>query len=182
MAILKRVAATPAERAAYLKEAAKLRAASSEEGEDVTAAPEDEVEEGGEANLTPERIAELAAAEEFILTVADTGFGKRTSSYDYRRTGRGGQGIVAIDLSKRGGQLVASFPIDANDGLLLVTSGGQLIRTNVQTVRIASRNTQGVTIFRTSGGEKVVSVERLVENQEDDAGQADETASVRDET
>ncbi len=185
MAILKRVDATPAERAAYLKEAAKLRAASSEEGEDTAVAPEEDIEEAGEADLTPanllpERIAELAAAEEFILTVSDAGFGKRTSSYDYRRTGRGGQGIVAIDLSKRGGQLVASFPIDANDGLLLVTSGGQLIRTNVQTVRIASRNTQGVTIFRTSGGEKVVSVERLVENQEDDAGQADETSSVSD--
>ncbi|WP_349322095.1 DNA gyrase subunit A [Asticcacaulis sp. MM231] len=174
MAILRRVDATPAERAAYLKYAAQQRAAlaSSEEGDDaaVVAAEESEDEgEVGEANLTPERIAELAAAEEFILTVADTGFGKRTSSYDYRRTGRGGQGIVAIDLSKRGGKLAASFPIDATDGLLLVTSGGQLIRTNVTTVRIASRNTQGVTIFRTSGGEKVVSVERIVDSGDDEA-------------
>ena len=117
--------------------------------------------------LSEERFNELAAAEEFILTVSDNGFGKRTSSYDYRRTGRGGQGITAIDLSKRGGKLVASFPIDATDGIMLVTSGGQLIRTNVTTVRIASRNTQGVTIFRTAAGERVVSVERLVESAED---------------
>ena len=186
MAILRRVAATPAERSAYLKEAAKLRAsASSEDGEDSAVAEEsseDEAEEAGEADLTSERIAELAASEEFILTVADTGFGKRTSSYDYRRTGRGGQGIVAIDLSKRGGKLVASFPIDGSDGILLVTSGGQLIRTNVTKVRIASRNTQGVTIFKTSEGQRVVSVERVVDSGEDDAGAADETSSVSDET
>ncbi len=183
MAILRRVDATPAERAAYLKEASRLRAAQSGEAEDAeTAAPEEDAEEGAEAaTLTPERIAELAAAEEFILTVADTGFGKRTSSYDYRRTGRGGQGIVAIDLSKRGGKLVASFPIQATDGILLVTEGGQLIRTNVTTVRIASRNTQGVTIFRTSEGQRVVSVERLAESSEDDSG-ADETSSMSDQT
>ncbi|CAM3173402.1 DNA gyrase subunit A [Asticcacaulis taihuensis] len=182
MAILKRVDATPAERAAYLKYAAQQRAAANmEEGEEATV--DDDGEEGGEeASLSPERIAELAAGEEFILTVSDIGFGKRSSSYDYRRTGRGGQGIVAIDLSKRGGKLIASFPIDATDGLLLVTSGGQLIRTNVTTVRVASRNTQGVTIFRTSEGQKVVSVERIVESGEDDADTTDETASVTDAT
>jgi DNA gyrase subunit A len=182
MAILRRVDATPAERAAYLKEAARRRAAASGESEDAAAAPEVVEDEGEDASeavaLSEERFAELAAAEEFILTVADTGFGKRTSSYDYRRTGRGGQGIVAIDLSKRGGKLVASFPIEAGNGLLLVTDTGQLIRTNVATVRIASRNTQGVTIFRTSGGGKVVSVERIVESAEDDA----ETASLSDQS
>ncbi|UDF04659.1 DNA gyrase subunit A [Asticcacaulis sp. AND118] len=170
MAILRRVAATPAERTAYLKHAASLRAAVSGEGEEVPVAVEDDAEEGAEdAALTVERIAELGAAEEFILTIADTGFGKRTSSYDYRRTGRGGQGIVAIDLSKRGGKLVASFPVEDTDQLLLVTDGGQLIRTPVDQVRIASRNTQGVTIFRTSG-EKVVSVERLAESGEEGEG------------
>jgi DNA gyrase subunit A len=184
MAILRRVEATPAERAAYLKEASRLRAAQNGESEEAeTAAPEEDAEDGGEAaSLTTERINELAAAEEFILTVADTGFGKRTSSYDYRRTGRGGQGIVAIDLSKRGGKLVASFPIEATDGILLVTEGGQLIRTNVTTVRIASRNTQGVTIFRTSEGQRVVSVERLAESAEDDSGAADEASSMSDQT
>lgn len=174
MAILRRVDASPAERAAYLKEASRRRAAASGEGEgdDTATTPEAADDEGEDASeavaLSEDRFAELAAAEEFILTIADTGFGKRTSSYDYRRTGRGGQGIVAIDLSKRGGKLVASFPIELGNGLLLVTDTGQLIRTNVATVRIASRNTQGVTIFRTSGGGKVVSVERIVESAEDD--------------
>jgi DNA gyrase subunit A len=177
MAILHGIEASPAERAAYLKWASQQRAAAQEEGEggetEETAAAEDDAEDGGdEAQLTPERINELQAAEEFILTVADTGFGKRTSSYEYRRTGRGGQGIVAIDLSKRGGKLAASFPIEATDGILLVTDGGQLIRTPVAQVRIAGRNTQGVTIFRTSG-ERVVSVERLAESAEDDNGAAE---------
>ncbi|BBF82429.1 DNA gyrase subunit A [Asticcacaulis excentricus] len=180
MAILRRVEATPAERAAYLKHAASLRAAVTGEGEDTPAAVEDEAEEGAEdASLSVERIAELGAAEEFILTIADTGFGKRTSSYDYRRTGRGGQGIVAIDLSKRGGKLVASFPVEDTDQLLLVTDGGQLIRTPVSQIRVAGRNTQGVTIFRTSG-EKVVSVERLAETAEEDGPDEAELASGGD--
>ncbi|MFT3997103.1 MAG: DNA gyrase C-terminal beta-propeller domain-containing protein, partial [Asticcacaulis sp.] len=166
-----RVDATAAERAAYLKHTASLRAAVSGEGEDAPITADDDGEEGTEeAALTVERIAELGAAEEFILTIADTGFGKRTSSYDYRRTGRGGQGIVAIDLSKRGGRLVASFPVEDTDQLLLVTDGGQLIRTPVSQIRVAGRNTQGVTIFRTSG-EKVVSVERLAESGEDEGGE-----------
>ncbi|WP_298330277.1 DNA gyrase subunit A [Asticcacaulis sp.] len=180
MAILRRVEATPAERAAYLKHAASLRAAVTGEGEEATVVVEDEAEEGAEdASLSVERIAELGAAEEFILTIADTGFGKRTSSYDYRRTGRGGQGIVAIDLSKRGGKLVASFPVEDTDQLLLVTDGGQLIRTPVSQIRVAGRNTQGVTIFRTSG-EKVVSVERLAETAEEDGPDEAELASGGD--
>ncbi len=183
MAILTRVNATPAERAAYLKEASRRRQASSEEGDETPVAVEDEGEDDGETvTLSEERFTELASVEEFILTVADTGFGKRSSSYDYRRTGRGGQGIVAMDLSKRGGRLVASFPIQATDGLLLVTSGGQLIRTNVTTVRIASRNTQGVTIFRTSEGQRVVSVERIVDSGEDENGGADEAPTTGDAT
>lgn len=180
MAILRRVEATPAERAAYLKHAASLRAAVTGEGEEATVVVEEEAEEGAEdASLSVERIAELGAAEEFILTIADTGFGKRTSSYDYRRTGRGGQGIVAIDLSKRGGKLVASFPVEDTDQLLLVTDGGQLIRTPVSQIRVAGRNTQGVTIFRTSG-EKVVSVERLAETAEEDGPDEAELASGGD--
>ena len=160
MAILRRVEATPAERAAYLKRAAQLRAAAGDEADEAPAVAEDDEEAAEAGELSDERFNELAANEEFILTISDIGYGKRSSSYDYRRTGRGGQGIVAIDLSKRGGRLAASFPIEATDGLLLVTSGGQLIRTNIATVRIASRNTQGVTIFRV-GDDRVVSVERL---------------------
>jgi len=133
-------------------------------------APAEEVEEPveGDVSLSVERIAELGAAEEFILTVSSEGFGKRTSAYDYRRTGRGGQGLIAQDLSKRGGRLTASFPVEEADELLLVTDQGQLIRVRVAQIRIAGRNTQGVTIFRTGEGEHVVSVERVEGSEDDD--------------
>ena len=173
MAVLRRVDATPGERAAYLKHATALRRATGDADDDVGAAViEEEAEEGAEeAVLTPERIIELGAAEQFVLTVADTGLGKRTSSFDYRRTGRGGQGLMAHDISRRGGKLVASFPVEDGDGLLLMTDGGQLIRTPVAQVRIAGRNTQGVMIFRTGKDEKVVSVERLAESEGGDDGE-----------
>ncbi len=162
MAILRAVAATPAERTAYLRHAAAMRAA--EAGEAVEEV-EAEAEEGGEEEISvsPERIAELGGAEEFILTVSSEGFGKRSSAYDYRRTGRGGQGLIAHDLTKRGGQLVASFPVEDTDEILLVSDGGQLIRVPVVGIRQAGRNTQGVTIFRKAEDEHVVSVERLAE-------------------
>ncbi len=179
MAVLRSMAATPEERSAYLKRAAKERAAGAGEAEEAVVPEESDDDDAGgvgDAQLSDERFAALAAAEEFILTVSDAGFGKRTSSYDFRRTGRGGQGITAIDLSKRGGTLAAAFPIEATDGILLVTHGGQLIRTNVSKVRIAGRNTQGVTIFRTGDGDRVVSVERLPESGDDDAGSDDSGA------
>src|SRR5690606_13634521 len=96
--------------------------------------------------------------------------GKRTSSYEYRRTGRGGQGLAAHDLSRRGGRLVAAFPVEDGDELLLMSDGGQVIRTRVDQISIAGRNTQGVTIFRTAEGERVVSVERLAEASGAEAG------------
>jgi DNA gyrase subunit A len=166
MAILHGVDASPAERGAYLKHANAMRAAASGEATDAddTSAPDDAEEaDAEEATLSVERIAELGAAEEHILTVSSEGFGKRTSAYDYRRTGRGGQGLMAHDVSKRGGRLVASFPVDETDEILLVTDGGQLIRVPVTGIRIAARNTQGVIIFRKSEGEHVVGVERLAE-------------------
>jgi DNA gyrase subunit A len=107
-----------------------------------------------------------------VLTLADTGLGKRTSSYEYRRTGRGGSGLIAHDLSRRGGKLVASFPVENGDEILLVTDGGQLIRVPVGKIRTAGRNTQGVIIFRTADGERVVSVERLAESNDDDEAAA----------
>jgi len=179
MAILRGVDATPAERAAYLKHARAMLRAAGEEGDDAPA-PEDSDEDVGEASLTPERIAQLGAAEEFILTVSSEGFGKRTSAYDYRRTGRGGQGLTAQDLSKRGGRLAASFPVEDSDEILLVTDAGQLIRCPVSQIRVAARNTQGVTVFRTAKDEHVVSVERLADagGGDDDQGEtsgADET-------
>ena len=164
MAILRGVAATPAERAAYLKHATAMRTAANGEGEDTTVVAEDDddlIPADGQVSLSVERIAELGGAEEFVLTISSEGFGKRTSAYDYRRTGRGGQGLIGHDLSKRGGRLVASFPVDDPDELLLVTDQGQLIRVPVSQIRIAGRNTQGVTIFRTGENEHVVSVERL---------------------
>ena len=160
MAILRGVDATPAERISYLKHANALRAATGE-ADDAPAPAEDEDEAGDAVNLSPDRLIELGAAEEFVLTVSTEGFGKRTSAYDYRRTGRGGQGLIAHDLSKKGGKLVASFPVENTDEILLVTDAGQLIRCPTAEIRIAGRNTSGVTIFRTAEDEHVVSVERL---------------------
>jgi len=180
MAILRAVAASPAEREAYLKHANAMRAAAGAEGlEPEEAGPSDEEEEAlAVVNLGLERIAELGAAEEFVLTVSSEGFGKRTSAYDYRRTGRGGQGLIAHDLTKRGGRLVASFPVEESDEILLVSDQGQIIRVPVDQIRIAARNTQGVTIFRKAEDEHVVSVERIeAEGGEDGAetGEADES-------
>ncbi len=165
MAILTHVDATPAERLAYLKEAAALRRAQTGEGEEAevpAAEPEADAEAvEGNAELTSERYAELSGKEQFVLTVSEKGFGKRTSSYEYRISGRGGKGIAAMVVNDRNGKLMASFPVDASDQIMLVTDGGQLIRTTVDEVRIAGRNTQGVRIFKTDDGEKVVSVERI---------------------
>ena len=172
MAILNGVEASPAERTAYLKyERARLRAQSEDEGDEAVAAVEDEEDADGEADLTPERIIELGAAEEYILTLSSEGIGKRTSAYDFRRTGRGGQGLLAQDLTRKGGRLVASFPVEQTDEILLVTDAGQLIRCPVANIRIAGRNTQGVIVFRTADDEHVVSVERL----EATGGDADAT-------
>ncbi len=179
MAILRSVDATPAERTAYVKHSNAMRRAVLGEGEDVedVAVPEDDDEAGEEAALSGDRIAALGAAEEFILTVSTEGYGKRTSAYEFRRTGRGGQGLLAQDLTKKGkgGRLAASFPVEEFDEILLVTDQGQLIRTPVTQVRVISRNTSGVTIFRTGADEHVVSVERLA-----DQGGGDEVPDDED--
>ena len=175
MAILRAVGASPAEREAYLKHAAAMRRATGEAVDDENGAAEptpDDEEPIADVALSPERIGQLDAAEQFVLTVSSEGFGKRTSAYDYRRTGRGGQGLIAHDLTKRGGRLVGSFPVEESDELLLVSDQGQLIRVRVSQVRIAGRNTQGVTIFRKAEDEHVVSVDRIegaaAEGGEDD--------------
>ena len=168
MAILRSVAITPEERRAYLKYAAAMRRAIGEEDVEATVDAVDDGEDGvDEAALSVERIAELGADEETILTVDSEGYGKRTLAYDYRRTGRGGQGLIAHDLA-RGGRVVGAMPVEAHDGILLVTDSGQLIRVPVGGIRIASRNTRGVTIFRTAEGVHVVAVERLEGVQGDD--------------
>ncbi|CAN7319099.1 DNA gyrase subunit A [Phenylobacterium sp. LjRoot219] len=170
MAILRSVEATADERAAYVKQANANRRAALGEGEEVedVVAAEDEEEVAGDAALSLERFAQLGAAEEVILTVSTEGYGKRTSAYEFRRTGRGGQGLLAQDLTKRGGRLAASFPVDEGDQILLVTDQGQLIRTPVTQVRMVGRNTSGVIIFRTGADEHVVSVDRLADNGEAD--------------
>ena len=179
MAIVTHVDASPAERTAYLKQAAQIRR--SEGGDEADAAVEvdieaEEGEEAAAADLSPERYAELSAKEQFVLTVSERGFGKRTSSYEYRTSGRGGKGIVAMVVNERNGNLVASFGIEHSDQIMLVTDGGQLIRCPVDDVRIAGRNTQGVRIFKTEAEERVVSVERIPDDgSEDDGGEAPET-------
>ncbi|MBN9318324.1 MAG: DNA gyrase subunit A [Caulobacterales bacterium 68-7] len=178
MAILNSVVATPDERVAYLKQSrAMLRAMQGEGDSDEEAATPDEDEAVSDTALSPERYAELGAAEETILTLSSEGIGKRSSAYDFRRTGRGGQGLTAQDLSRKGGKLVAGFPVADGDELLLVTDGGQLIRCPVGQIRLAARNTQGVIVFRTSKDEHVVSVERLAEAGGSDEGEAGEAGA-----
>jgi len=178
MAILRSVDATPAERSAYVKQSNANRRATSGEGEEVEdqATPEDDEEVTDEAALSVERFAQLGAAEEVILTVSTEGYGKRSSAYEFRRTGRGGQGLLAQDLTKKGGRLAASFPVDDTDQILLVTDQGQLIRTPVSQVRMVGRNTSGVIVFRTAEDEHVVSVERLADTGEDDEPEASDEA------
>ena len=171
MAVLGRVDATPEERAAYVKHAnAARKALLGADAEEDVAVPAEAEDDVADAPISLERIAQLGAAEQFILTVTETGFGKRSSAYEYRRTGRGGQGLTAHGLGGRAGtRLAAAFPVEDTDDLLMVTSGGQMIRTPMDQVRIVSRSSQGVTIFKTGKDEKVVSVERLP-----DSGGSDE--------
>jgi len=171
MTILRAVEATPAERAAYLKQATALRRTENAEGEENGGAELAEAEEGADAaadDLSVERFQQMADAEQFVLTVSQHGFGKRSSSYEYRTSGRGGKGIVAMVVNDRNGPLVASFPISGADQIMLVTDAGQLIRCPVNDIRIAGRNTQGVRIFKTDAEERVVSVEWIPEDSESD--------------
>ena len=169
LAILKSFDATPAERAAYLKQ---RRAAQEGEATEEPSETETEGENGAEANgsaaLDPERFEAMRAAEQVILTVSENGYGKRTSSFEYRATGRGGKGVVAMAVNARNGELVASFPVEDSDEIMLVTDGGQLIRVPVEGIRIAGRATQGVIVFDTAEQERVVSVDRVGESEEED--------------
>jgi DNA gyrase subunit A len=175
MAILRHAEASPGERAAYLKQALAVRRSSQgAEIAEATVEVEADAEEGAEAvELSPQRYAELSALEQFVLTVSNRGFGKRSSSYDYRISGRGGKGIVAMIVNERNGPLVASFAVEESDQIMLVTDAGKLIRVPVDDVRIAGRNTQGVRIFKTEEAEKVVSVERVPEDGNGNGGEAE---------
>ena len=164
MSILRHVDVSAEERAAYHKRASAIRRGVGDEPEPA------EAEEGVKnIELGEKRYVELSAAEQFVLTVSERGFGKRSSSYEYRTTGRGGKGIVAMTLTKKTGKIVGSFPVEEADQVMLVTDAGKLIRTPVSGIRIAGRSTQGVIVLNTAEDEKVVSVERLSEDGGDES-------------
>ena len=174
MTILRHMEADAEERLAYLK---MRRAIAGETNGENGSEDEEEGIVSGDGTLSQERYSEMGAQEQFILTISENGFGKRTSSYEYRITSRGGKGIVAMAVNERNGQLVASFPVENADQIMLVTGGGQLIRVPVDGIRVAGRSTQGVTVFKTADDEKVVSVEHIEgeEDAENDPSSEDET-------
>ena len=173
MTIVRHVDAKPEEARAYLRQASAMRRAAAGESAEADAELSESTGEG-EMSLSPERYAELGAYEQFLLTVSENGFGKRTSAYEYRTSGRGGKGIIAMTVTPRNGRLVASFPVDDNDQIMAVTNGGQMIRCPVDDIRVAGRNTQGVTLFRTGDDERVVSVENVGDVQEDPVENGDD--------
>jgi DNA gyrase subunit A len=172
MSILHHVEATADERAAYIRQANAARRAAGEEI--IAASGSDDEESAAAITLSPERYAEMAAQEEFLLTVSERGFGKRSSAYEYRLSGRGGQGIWNMDMSERNGLIVATFPVKEGQEIMLVSDGGQIIRSPVKDIRIAGRRTQGVTVFRVDAAEKVVSVAAL----EDNAGESNDNTEL----
>jgi DNA gyrase subunit A len=165
LAILRHVEATSDERSAYLK----MRRAVAGDGAE-EAAEADAEEASSTIQLSSERYVEMSAQEQVVLTVSVNGYGKRTSSFEYRTTGRGGKGIVAMSVNDRNGKLVASFPVEDSDQIMLVTDKGQLIRCPVEDIRIAGRSTQGVIVFDTAEDEHVVSVEHIGEDAENGNG------------
>jgi DNA gyrase subunit A len=168
LSILRHVEATADERMAYLKRANAVRRGSNGDSEENGG---DGEEATGAIELGEQRYVVMSEAEQFVLTISEKGFGKRTSSYEYRTTGRGGKGITAMAITEKNGRLVASFPVEESDQIMLVTDGGQLIRCPVDGIRIAGRSTQGVIVFSTAEGERVASVERLTEEGEENGGE-----------
>ncbi|MBA4788687.1 MAG: DNA gyrase subunit A [Rhizobiales bacterium] len=170
MAIIHHSDASAEERVEYLRRANAVRRSAAGQGEEAEEIVEADAEEvaTGDGTLGLDRYAQMGAAEQFILTISENGYGKRTSSYEYRVTGRGGKGIVAMAVNERNGRLAASFPVEDPDQIMLVTDGGQLIRCPVNGIRIVGRASQGVIVFDTAEGERVVSVEHI--SEEEDAG------------
>ena len=169
-AIIKSMSATTEERAAYLKMSRAVRGdIESDNGEN-----EENNENITPAILSDEKYAEMGASEQFILSISNNGYGKRTSTFEYRVTGRGGKGIIAMVVNDRNGNIADSFPVDAANQIILVTNNGKLIRCPVDDIRIASRSTQGVKIFDVDDQEQVVSVERLGDLESDDEDGVDD--------
>ena len=165
MSILKHISANADERDEYLRISSAMKRTAQEDGTDVYTSPE----QTGLLNLlTTEKFKEMEEKEEFILTVTVTGYGKRSSSYEYRVTGRGGQGIANMEMSPRNKEVISSFPIENDNQIMMVTDGGKLIRMPVEDIRIAGRKTQGVILFRTAENERVVSVTWLNADEGDE--------------
>ena len=159
-------------RSAYIKQSRAARRAATGIEEEAG----DTDEETTDLVLTDEQMAKMAATEEFILTISENGFGKRTSSYEYRTTHRGGNGFTNIKLGGKNTAVAGSFPVTDDQDIIMVTDGGKIIRTPVRDVRIAGRSTAGVTLFRTAENEKVVSAISIVsENEEEETAEVAET-------
>lgn len=154
MAVIRHFEATPEERTTYLK----MRRAMAGLADDAEMEPDEEDQVGEAQNFTQERYAEMSAAEDLILTITSKGAGKLSSSHDYPLRGRGGQGVMAMDKAMRGGALVASFPVEMDDQIMLATSRGQSIRVPIEGISFRSRGAGGVRVFDTRAGEEVVSV------------------------
>jgi DNA gyrase subunit A len=170
--VLKHVEATNEDREAYLKQANARRRGNGDEEADPASEGEEPV---AEVQLDDERIRELELAEEILLTVTDAGFGKRTSAYEYRVTGRGGQGIANITLAPRNGTaVVATLPVEDDDDVMLVTDAGRLIRVPANQVRRTGRQAMGVTLFRVNAGEHVTSVFPVIEDASDENGTSED--------
>jgi DNA gyrase subunit A len=165
LTILRHMDADAEERAAYLRRANAVRRGGAEEETGT-----DNEDASGAIELGEQRYVAMSASEQFVLTISENGYGKRSSSFEYRTTGRGGKGIVAMSVNDRNGKLVASFPVEDSDQIMLVTDKGQLIRCPVEGIRIAGRSTQGVIVFDTAEDEHVVSVEHIGEDAENGNG------------
>ena len=174
MSILKHSDASAEERDEYARVSSAIKRIAAERGDACEVSPE---ETGVLSCLSAERYKEMAANEQFILSVTTTGYGKRSSSYEYRVTGRGGQGIANMEMSARNKEIASSFPIEDNHQIMMVTDAGKLIRMPVKDIRIAGRKTQGVILFRLAENEKVVSVTWLDADAGDDEELEEETGS-----
>jgi DNA gyrase subunit A len=178
MAVINHSDATAEQRAAYLKMSRAVRGEA--DAEETNGSDEADVVAG---DLPQELYAQMSATEQFILTISENGYGKRTSSHEYRITGRGGKGIVAMAVNKRNGNLVSSFPVEDTDQIMLISDGGQTIRLPVggdKPIRIVSRGSQGVIVFDTAEGEKVMSVEHISEPDSDEDIAAPEAPEAPD--
>jgi DNA gyrase subunit A len=182
MSILRHADIDTGERTAYLRQANALRRGTEEDEKESVDADEgvEEAAENGIVALTSERFDELEAGEQFLLTIADTGFGKRSSTYEYRITRRGGKGIELMKFSTTDAFVSAAFPVSPDDQIMLVTDGGKLIRTPVLDIRIAGRSTRGVTLFRIAEEERVVSVAHLIDVDDDEVDDEEDDDGVQD--